>query len=98
MQLVGGRTVRIFNVLRLFILTSVSRGAVQRGLDGNRIESRIARRHYGVQVSEIYSPAQHGDQAKIWCELEETYHVPNQMLWYIPKVPATPRAHYITSC
>ncbi|OJJ07215.1 hypothetical protein ASPVEDRAFT_876971 [Aspergillus versicolor CBS 583.65] len=62
-------------------------GAVHRGLEGNKIESRIARRHYGTQVSVPFDPAIHSkdDPSKYWDSLEEAYKVDDRMRWFVRK-------------
>ncbi|KAH1613864.1 hypothetical protein KXV74_004355 [Aspergillus fumigatus] len=64
----------------------LSSGAVQRGLEGNRVECRIARRNYGVEFRTDWNPITHGAQNRIWDRLEERY-LGHQMRWYIKKVP-----------
>ncbi|KAL4747143.1 hypothetical protein BDW72DRAFT_209839 [Aspergillus terricola var. indicus] len=63
-------------------------GAVHRGLEGNKVESRIARRHYGVNCCTPFWPCLHKDDDphKKWNALEEIYIVSRQMVWYIKKV------------
>ncbi|RJE18442.1 Hsp70 protein [Aspergillus sclerotialis] len=59
-------------------------GAVQHQLFKDQIESRIARRHYGVKFRSrktwLYNP-----QGLIWDDLEEIWLVPHRMRWYIKK-------------
>ncbi|KAH2747986.1 hypothetical protein KXW10_007159 [Aspergillus fumigatus] len=64
--------------------SAVVSGAVQRGLEGNRVECRIARRNYGVEFSTDWNPITHGAQNRIWDRLEERY-LGHQMRWYIKK-------------
>ncbi|PWY95394.1 actin-like ATPase domain-containing protein [Aspergillus sclerotioniger CBS 115572] len=65
--------------------SAVVSGAVYRGLDGNRVESRIARRHYGVEYSTPYIEGKHNPDDKVWHELEEEYFVHRRMKWHIHK-------------
>ncbi|OJK00196.1 hypothetical protein ASPACDRAFT_51993 [Aspergillus aculeatus ATCC 16872] len=60
-------------------------GAVHRGLDGNQVESRIARRHYGVRCQSPYVAGQHNPNDMVWCHLNVEYKVHNCMNWYIKK-------------
>ncbi|XHG06200.1 hypothetical protein AWENTII_009403 [Aspergillus wentii] len=64
-------------------------GAVQRGIDGNQVESRIARRHYGIRYSAHYDSNQHEGEKKRWSWLQEKYLVDGQMQWYINKVQSS---------
>ncbi|KNG87612.1 hypothetical protein ANOM_003618 [Aspergillus nomiae NRRL 13137] len=48
-------------------------GAVQRGLDGNRVGKRIARCYYGVSHWSCYEPGRHRPSEVVWSELEEVY-------------------------
>lgn len=76
----------------------LSSGAVQRGLEGNRVECRIARRNYGVEFRTDWNPITHGAQNRIWDRLEERY-LGHQMRWYIKKVPlASHTRKFIDSC
>ncbi|PYI35839.1 putative Hsp70 family chaperone [Aspergillus indologenus CBS 114.80] len=63
-------------------------GAVHRGLDGNQVESRIACRHYGVEIRIPYVEGQDNPDRKVWCPLEEQYYIYDSMRWYIKKVLA----------
>jgi hypothetical protein len=72
----------------------LSRGAVQRGLEGNRVECRIARRNYGIETRTDWDPITHGAQNKTWERLEEKF-VGHEMCWYIKKVPVT--SHRLSS-
>ncbi|KAJ0426171.1 actin-like ATPase domain-containing protein [Aspergillus carlsbadensis] len=66
--------------------SAVVRGAVQHGLDGNRVESRVARRNYGVPVRMQWSSRSHAEEDKVWDALEEKYFNRNtEMRWYINK-------------
>ncbi|PYH98153.1 actin-like ATPase domain-containing protein [Aspergillus ellipticus CBS 707.79] len=65
--------------------SAVVSGAVHRGLDGNRVESRIARRNYGIEYRTRYIDGVHQPQDKVWDDLEERYDVHGRMSWYIKK-------------
>ncbi|KAL3468953.1 hypothetical protein BJX99DRAFT_242456 [Aspergillus californicus] len=67
--------------------SAVVSGAVHRGLEGNKIESRIARRHYGTRYCTRYDPNRTYDSGcdKSWNELEEEYQMDNLVHWYIKK-------------
>ncbi|KAI9929645.1 hypothetical protein MW887_001119 [Aspergillus wentii] len=65
--------------------SAVVTGAVQRGIDGNQVESRISRRHYGIRYSAHYDSNQHEGEKKRWSWLQEKYLVDGQMQWYINK-------------
>ncbi|KAL4919228.1 hypothetical protein BDW62DRAFT_209940 [Aspergillus aurantiobrunneus] len=69
------------------ILQPPNGGAVQRGLEGNKVESRIARRHYGVEYWADFNPKIHGDDNpdKHWDPLEEKYKISKRIRWYIKK-------------
>ena len=64
----------------------MSRGAVHRGLEGNQVENRKARCHYGVEYSTTFNPVKHEGQTPYWCEYQERQLVDGQMQWYIQKV------------
>ncbi|PYH95497.1 actin-like ATPase domain-containing protein [Aspergillus ellipticus CBS 707.79] len=67
--------------------SAVMLGAVQHGIEGNRVGKRIARRHYGVQFRSD-SSAYNGrfpDVKREWCRLNETWYLPGVMNWYIHK-------------
>ncbi|KAB8206672.1 actin-like ATPase domain-containing protein [Aspergillus parasiticus] len=66
------------------VLQPPNAGAVHRGLEGNQIECRVARRHYGIEFSTEYIASIHDAQDKYWDELEEKFKV-NRMRWYIQK-------------
>ncbi|KAL4951773.1 hypothetical protein BDW69DRAFT_186084 [Aspergillus filifer] len=55
--------------------SAVVKSAVHYGLEGNTIECRIARRHYGVLHNVLFDPKVHSDDdpCKFWDDLEETY-------------------------
>ncbi|KAL2824383.1 hypothetical protein BDW59DRAFT_180259 [Aspergillus cavernicola] len=65
--------------------SAVVSGAVHRGLEGNRVDSRIARRHYGISCATEYDPAIHNKGDRYWDHLDEQYRVDGRMVWYIKK-------------
>ncbi|PWY68474.1 actin-like ATPase domain-containing protein [Aspergillus heteromorphus CBS 117.55] len=72
-------------------------GAVQRGLDGNRVESRIARRNYGIQYAQTLEKTVSEDSPDnmIWDRLEENYKSYGHMKWFITKFSALSESHPI---
>ncbi|KAJ5347015.1 actin-like ATPase domain-containing protein [Penicillium brevicompactum] len=64
---------------------SVVSGAVLRGLEGNRVETRISRRWYGVSASTPFDKARHAKRQKHWSDIEEHWVVQDSMTWYIKK-------------
>ncbi|KAH8428085.1 Hsp70 family protein [Aspergillus melleus] len=64
--------------------SAVVRGAVHRGLQGNQVESRIARQHYGMISTTPWKQSIHGEMNKHWDYLEETYKA-DKMSWFIKK-------------
>lgn len=69
----------------MLALTSIS-GAVLRGLEGNRVETRISRRWYGVSASSRFDESSHAKRDKHWSDTEEEWFVDDKMTWYINKV------------
>ncbi|KAF9883002.1 hypothetical protein FE257_004342 [Aspergillus nanangensis] len=65
--------------------SAVVSGAVHRGLEGNRVESRVARRNYGVECRSTFDPSLHNPDDKVWGELQEKYFVDDRVRWYITK-------------
>ncbi|KAJ5742565.1 actin-like ATPase domain-containing protein [Penicillium nucicola] len=61
-------------------------GAVLRGLEGNRVETRISRRWYGVSAYTMFDESHHAKRDKRWSEFEDDWVVDNKMTWYIKKV------------
>ncbi|KKA20665.1 hypothetical protein T310_5307 [Rasamsonia emersonii CBS 393.64] len=65
--------------------SAVVRGAVIRGLDGNQVESRRARRHYGVSCYKRYEAEHHNKNEARWDPIEEDWFVDDRMRWYVRK-------------
>lgn len=61
-------------------------GAVHCGLEGNQVDSRKARSHYGIHRGKTFDPAIHQGKSPQWNNLEEKWFVYNLMKWYITKV------------
>lgn len=62
-------------------------GAVYRGLEGNQVDNRKARCHYGIKCREHYNSKVHGSgQKTVWCEREQVWMVHDKMSWFINKV------------
>ncbi|KAL4960015.1 Hsp70 family protein [Aspergillus stella-maris] len=72
---------------KLAIIQPPDGGAVHHGLEGNKINSRFARRHYGIRFRAPFDPEidSADDPNKIWDDLEEKWWIGNQMEWYISK-------------
>jgi cell division ATPase FtsA len=68
------------------VWTSVVRGAVLRGLEGQELVlSRKARRHYGVVHIAQYRPNYHNLGERFWDDLEKKWKVDNRLTWYVRK-------------
>ncbi|KAE8151683.1 actin-like ATPase domain-containing protein [Aspergillus avenaceus] len=65
--------------------SAIVSGAVLHGLDINHVESRIARRNYGVAYDTLYIHGVHESNEKYWDDLRERYKVQDRMKWYIKK-------------
>ncbi|KAJ5726922.1 hypothetical protein N7493_005949 [Penicillium malachiteum] len=65
--------------------SAVVRGAVLRGLEGNQVDNRISRAHYGVTHQSPYDPHLHYECEKEWDAYEERWEVLNRLTWYIKK-------------
>ncbi|KAJ5559517.1 actin-like ATPase domain-containing protein [Penicillium frequentans] len=64
---------------------AVVSGAVLRGLEGNRVETRISRRWYGVSARSHFDESRHAKHDKYWSKIEEEWFVDDKMTWYINK-------------
>lgn len=60
-----------------------NRGAVVRGQEGNQVDSRVARRNYGIVYNSRCTESSSG---AFWCPYEETWFQEDCMSWYITKV------------
>lgn len=66
-------------------------GAVLQGLESNQVQSRIARCHYGLSLSEPFDPHWHrGHCQEYWCKYEESWRVSGIMDWLINRVQFSP--------
>ncbi|KAJ5179081.1 hypothetical protein N7492_002291 [Penicillium capsulatum] len=65
--------------------SAVVRGAVHRGLEGNQVDNRKARCHYGMKCQQTFDPRSHDPSRAVWCSLEEAWKVQEQMSWFIQK-------------
>ncbi|KAJ5999493.1 hypothetical protein N7451_007303 [Penicillium sp. IBT 35674x] len=60
-------------------------GAVYRGLEGNQVQNRKARCHYGVQHQSVFDPIHDKKTDRRWDEFEERWVVYHGITWYIRK-------------
>ncbi|KAJ5766687.1 actin-like ATPase domain-containing protein [Penicillium nucicola] len=65
---------------------AVVSGAVLRGLEGNRVETRVSRRWYGVSADTPFDKSRHAKRDKHWSDIEERWFAQDNMTWYIHKV------------
>ncbi|KAF8456975.1 hypothetical protein BGX38DRAFT_1086895, partial [Terfezia claveryi] len=65
--------------------SAVVRGAVICGLQKVQIQSRKARRSYGIKCRRTWVPG-NPTKYKQWCPFEEEFKCTNRMLWYVKKV------------
>ncbi|KAF8470614.1 hypothetical protein BDZ91DRAFT_718518 [Kalaharituber pfeilii] len=63
--------------------SAVARGAVICGLENIRINSRRARRNYGVAADPIYDAEIHPYESRFWCPLEGKYKASCIVTWYV---------------
>lgn len=63
--------------------TAVVRGAIIRGLQGDTVAARMARRWYGVVHDARWDPARHAQDERQWHELRCEWVVRNRVQWYI---------------
>ncbi|RPB23919.1 actin-like ATPase domain-containing protein [Terfezia boudieri ATCC MYA-4762] len=66
--------------------SAVARGAVICGLQNIQIQSRQARRNYGITISETFDPKVHLIADKTWCPLMEGWETRNSVRWFVKKV------------
>ena len=66
--------------------TAVVRGAVLRGVQGNLVEKRRSRWHYGTSYATVYDESKHPVSDRYWSPLWERWMVSDRMQWHIAKV------------
>lgn len=66
--------------------TDETSGAVYRGFEGNQVQNRKARCHYGIRFSSPFRLHVDEDREKRWCQYEERWMVDGHMNWYIKRV------------
>lgn len=65
--------------------SAVARGAVLRGLEGEIVHSRMARRNYGISHSSEYDPKRHLKSERVYSQFHGRPEVLNRASWYIRK-------------
>lgn len=85
-QMVSSGPVSIAPCPSLMAPAKLVSGAVHRGIEGNQVENRKSRSHYGISCRETYDTEKHHGQKPHWCPLEEVWKVNGQMSWHIKKV------------
>lgn len=65
--------------------TAVVRGAVLRGLEGNLVETRQARYHYGTSYATVFDESKHPVADRYWSPLWEKWMISDRMQWHIAK-------------
>ncbi|GAB7360509.1 hypothetical protein MBLNU230_g8459t1 [Neophaeotheca triangularis] len=65
--------------------TSVVRGAVLKGVEGNMVEKRRSRWHYGTSYATVFDEAKHPVSDRYWSPLWERWMVSDRMQWHIAK-------------
>lgn len=66
--------------------TAVVRGAVLRGVEGNLVEKRRSRWHYGTSYATVFDESRHPVEDRYWSPLWERWMVSDRMQWHIAKV------------
>ena len=66
--------------------SAVARGAVICGLQNIQIQSRQARRNYGIATENIFDPKVHPVEDKVWCYRTEQWQAKNGVQWFVEKV------------
>ena len=61
------------------------KGAVLARLNGNRIEERLLRRHYGTKISVEFKEGYH-PEARKFTDVDGQHYCSNVMFWYANKV------------
>jgi len=70
----------------LYAWTAVVRGAVLSGMEGDMVERRRSRRHYGTTYATVYDETKHTEKERYWSPMWERWMVSNRMQWHIAKV------------
>jgi len=73
--------------------SAVTRGAMLRGLQGDIVETRIIRHHYGIQMKETWDSNIHeapdkrrtAESNKVWDTVEQKHFCSKVMRWYVKK-------------
>ncbi|WPH04010.1 Hypothetical protein R9X50_00689400 [Acrodontium crateriforme] len=65
--------------------TAVVRGAVLRGVEGNLVEKRRSRWHYGTSYATVFDESRHPVEDRYWSPLWERWMVSDRMQWHIAK-------------
>ncbi|KAK4552817.1 hypothetical protein LTR86_010151 [Recurvomyces mirabilis] len=65
--------------------TAVVRGAVLRGIEGDMVEKRRSRWHYGTSYATVYDEGKHPIEDRYWSPLWERWMVSDRMQWHIAK-------------
>lgn len=73
--------------------TAVVRGAVLSNLEGRLVASRKARRHYGINASDIWDVSKHSLENKYWDKVEGEWRADNQISWHIKRDQDLPVSH-----
>lgn len=69
----------------LYAWTAVVRGAVLRGVEGNVVEKRKSRYHYGTSYATVFDESKHPVADRYWSPLWERWMVSDRMQWHISK-------------
>ncbi|KAJ5988528.1 hypothetical protein N7481_003738 [Penicillium waksmanii] len=67
----------------LDIMQPKNAGAVYRGFEGNQIQERKSRCHYGVIYHTYFDSNLHKKKDRFWCPYEERWKANGNMRWYI---------------
>lgn len=67
-------------------VTDLYSGAVHRGLEGNQVQTRKARCHYGVSMNYNFDRKKHDATLAYWDIYIEKWRVPGCMTWFIKTV------------
>ena len=66
--------------------TAVVRGAVLRGIEGELVEKRRSRWHYGTSYATVFDETRHPVGDRYWSPLWERWMVSDRMQWHVAKV------------